>query len=309
MESSTKAPRGSGARWIGRRPSAPHTGEPRGDVPRRESSPDPRSPIRPADHREPIRRAANVLIALVGLVVVAPLFVLIAFLVKLTSRGSFMYSQERVGVDRRNGGPGASAADRSSKRATAGSLITPFSTNGPHISSVDGNGSGSRGADPLPTVEAEDQRDDDRGGRIFSIYKFRTMYVDSGEEQVWARQDDGRVTPVGRVLRALHLDELPQLVNVLLGDMNVVGPRPEQPDIFRSLARDVPGYRLRQRVRPGITGLAQMNHRSDQTLEDVRTKVGFDLQYLQRRSAVEDLRIIVKTVPAVLSRIRTPGGC
>ncbi len=301
MESSAKARRVSGTRWIEHRRSASHTGKTRRDVLRQESFPDPWGLIESAHRREPLRRAANVLIALVGLVTVAPLCLLIAFLVKLTSPGSVVYSQKRVGVDRRNGGSEASADDRSSKRATAGNLITPFSTDGHDPSSVDGNGKGARGAGSLPTTEAGDQRTDDRGGRIFTIYKFRTMYVDSGEEQVWAREDDDRVTPVGRVLRALHLDELPQLVNVLLGDMNVVGPRPEQPDIFQSLARDVPGYRLRQRVRPGITGWAQVNHHYDRTLEDVRTKVDFDLEYLQRRSAIEDLRIIFKTVPAVLA--------
>ncbi len=142
----------------------------------------------------------------------------------------------------------------------------------------------------------------DQGGRIFTIYKFRTMRSDRPKGQVWAAQNDPRVTPVGRVLRATRLDELPQLVNVLKGDMNIVGPRPEQPDIFQELSREVRNYRERQRVLPGITGLAQVNLGYDRSLEDVRKKVGFDLQYIRRRSATEDLMIMAKTMPVMVFR-------
>ncbi len=141
----------------------------------------------------------------------------------------------------------------------------------------------------------------DLGGQPFTIYKFRTMRVqtDEGDAEVWAAPDDPRVTPLGRVLRQYRLDELPQLFNVLRGDMNVVGPRPEQPQIFASLRRQVPGYPLRQRVRPGITGWAQINHHYDVTIEDVHTKVAFDLEYLGRQSVAEDLKIMARTLPAV----------
>jgi len=101
------------------------------------------------------------------------------------------------------------------------------------------------------------------GGRPFTMYKFRTMVArsgtDSGECETWARPGDCRVTGLGRVLRTLRLDELPQLLNVLQGDMNIVGPRPEQPDIFQQLRRAIRGYEWRQRVQPGITGLAQIH--------------------------------------------------
>ncbi len=142
----------------------------------------------------------------------------------------------------------------------------------------------------------------DLGGKPFTIYKFRTMRtgVDGKPaDQVWATPDDPRITRVGRVLRQFRLDELPQLFNVLRGDMNVVGPRPEQPRIFATLRTQVPGYPLRQRVRPGITGWAQINHHYDLSLEDVTKKVSLDLEYLQRQSVAEDLKIMLQTVPTV----------
>src|SRR3989449_3970546 len=106
------------------------------------------------------------------------------------------------------------------------------------------------------------------------MYKFRTMRpAGTGDPQTWAAPDDQRVTPLGRVLRKLRLDELPQLFNVLLGDMNVVGPRPEQPAIFAALRPQVHAYAQRQRTRPGITGLAQVTLSYDRDIADVRRKV------------------------------------
>jgi lipopolysaccharide/colanic/teichoic acid biosynthesis glycosyltransferase len=141
----------------------------------------------------------------------------------------------------------------------------------------------------------------DSGGKPFRMYKFRTMRSDGGNgDQVWAKPDDPRVTPVGRVLRKYRLDELPQLLNVLRGDMNVVGPRPEQPDIFAHLRQEIDRYAERQRVRPGITGWAQVNHHYDRTADDVRRKLHLDLDYIERESVREDLRIILRTVPTVV---------
>ncbi len=153
------------------------------------------------------------------------------------------------------------------------------------------------------TRDGDDRRSEDLGGKVFVIYKFRTMYW-RGEEaqQVWAQPDDPRVTPLGRLLRKSRLDELPQLFNVLKGDMNIVGPRPEQPEIFRELREEVSGYRERQRVLPGITGWAQVNHHYDQCLDDVKRKLDLDLEYIRRRSAMEDLRIMARTVPVVLTK-------
>jgi len=144
------------------------------------------------------------------------------------------------------------------------------------------------------------RRSRDVGGRPFGIYKFRTMRVDAGSAQVWARRDDARVTPVGRVLRKYRLDELPQLFNVLRGEMNVVGPRPEQPDLFVALRGQIDRYPARQGVLPGITGWAQVNLDYDSSVDHVRKKLDYDLEYIRRRSPLEDLRIMARTVPVML---------
>jgi lipopolysaccharide/colanic/teichoic acid biosynthesis glycosyltransferase len=141
----------------------------------------------------------------------------------------------------------------------------------------------------------------DHGGRLFNIYKFRTMYVGADESgEVWASHNDPRVTPIGHFLRKYRLDELPQVFNVLKGDMNLVGPRPEQPRIFAELRQQIDRYPSRQQVLPGITGWAQVNQHYDSCLEDVRSKLLYDLEYLRRCSAAEDLKILMRTVPVVL---------
>ena len=139
------------------------------------------------------------------------------------------------------------------------------------------------------------------GGAPFSMFKFRTMrHSEAPEEAVWASENDPRVTPVGRVLRKTRLDELPQVLNVLRGEMSVVGPRPEQPVIAARLAAAIPDYTRRLAVRPGLTGWAQVHHGYDQTLDDVRIKLRYDLDYVARASVGFDLRILVRTVRVVL---------
>src|SRR2546422_9906981 len=127
----------------------------------------------------------------------------------------------------------------------------------------------------LSRMGGNTRRRTDIGGHPYTMYKFRTMYVANrgADRQVWAQPDDARVTPLGRLLRRFRLDELPQLFNVLKGDMNVVGPRPEQPAIFVDLREQIEGYQRRQRVRPGITGWAQINLPYDRTVDDVRRKL------------------------------------
>jgi lipopolysaccharide/colanic/teichoic acid biosynthesis glycosyltransferase len=153
--------------------------------------------------------------------------------------------------------------------------------------------------------DADCRRGEDLGGRPFTIYKLRTMVVDAeaGTGAVWATSNDPRVTPVGRFLRATRIDELPQLWNVLRGDMNLVGPRPERPQIVLQLRDQVFGYQRRHRVRPGITGLAQVSQAYDASLDDVRNKISYDIAYLNQRSVVTDARILARTVPVVLRRI------
>lgn len=156
-----------------------------------------------------------------------------------------------------------------------------------------------RGMARRPVVGAAD----DQGGRPFRMIKFRTMRVDDdATPAVWAQEGDPRITLIGRALRKTRLDELPQLFNVLRGEMNVVGPRPEQPAIFATLRRQVSAYAARQRTRPGITGLAQVSLPYDRDLEDVRRKVELDLAYLSRQSVLTDFRIMLLTLPVMLGR-------
>jgi lipopolysaccharide/colanic/teichoic acid biosynthesis glycosyltransferase len=209
--------------------------------------------------REISTRILNVAVALFLIALTLPLMAAIAVLVKLGSPGPVLYAQDRVGLNRREG-------DRR------------------------------RG----PRRFQDNRRASDRGGKIFRIYKFRTMRPANGDDpQVWAARQDPRITKVGRFLRAHRLDELPQLFNVVKGDMNLVGPRPEQPEIFDELRQAIQLYSQRQAVRPGITGWAQVNHRYDETIADVRKKLLYDLDYVKRQSVSKDLLIMAKT-PSVM---------
>jgi lipopolysaccharide/colanic/teichoic acid biosynthesis glycosyltransferase len=137
-----------------------------------------------------------------------------------------------------------------------------------------------------------------RGGRPYWIYKIRTMVHDcealTGAR--WATKGDSRITPIGRILRKTHIDELPQLWNVIRGDMSLVGPRPERPEIVTSLERALPGYGGRLAVKPGLTGLAQIQLPPDVDLNSVREKLALDLCYVSRYGASLDARIMVGTV-------------
>ena len=142
-----------------------------------------------------------------------------------------------------------------------------------------------------------------RHGRPFTIYKFRTMVEDAERETgpVWAGRTDARVTPVGRWLRRLRLDEIPQMWNVLLGQMSLVGPRPERPYFVHQLAEQIPLYSRRHRVQPGITGLAQVQWRYDTDIEDVRQKLKYDLFYIETMSLGLDAKILFQTIRTALT--------
>ena len=137
-----------------------------------------------------------------------------------------------------------------------------------------------------------------QGGRTITIYKIRTMYQDCERETgpTWSLPGDARVTPVGRFLRWAHLDELPQLVNILRGEMSLVGPRPERPELVAQIERALPSYRRRLTVRPGLTGLAQVQQPPDTDLFTVRRKLNYDLYYVERMSLWLDLRVLLATV-------------
>ena len=203
-------------------------------------------------------RLLSVVGACCALVLAAPMVLVIALLIRVTSPGPVFYTQTRVGLDNRQ-----------------------YRRNG-----------------------AGDRRRIDYGGRPFKLYKFRTMRVNAerGRGAVWATAHDPRVTAVGRFLRQYRLDELPQLMNVLRGDMNLVGPRPERPQIITELSRAIDGYKKRHRVQPGITGWAQVNQHYDRMLDDVRQKLAYDMEYIARRSVFEDLRIMLRTVPVMISK-------
>jgi lipopolysaccharide/colanic/teichoic acid biosynthesis glycosyltransferase len=220
-------------------------------------SPTPTSiAIVPRTRSETMNRVINIALATLAIIILAPVFLLVGLVVWLTSKGPILYTQDRVGIDRR------------SRRALA----------------------------------LYDRRASDHGGSVFTIYKFRSMHCDAEKQSgaVWATANDPRVTAVGGFLRKTRLDELPQLFNVIKGDMNIVGPRPERPTIFARLRQDISEYPLRQRAKPGITGWAQVNLAYDSTIEDVRKKVDLDLEYLRRQSVVEDVRIMLRTVPVML---------
>jgi lipopolysaccharide/colanic/teichoic acid biosynthesis glycosyltransferase len=211
----------------------------------------------PRERSEAAARALNVTVSLIALIITFPIMLLVALAVRLTSRGPILYSQVRVGVDRR-----------------------------------------------FREKRAFDRRGYDYGGRLFKMYKFRSMTVDAEPDgrAVWATKSDPRTTAIGKVLRKTRLDELPQLYNVLRGDMNIVGPRPERPTIFAQLREDIPEYPQRQRVKPGITGWAQINQAYDVCLDDVRTKVKYDLEYVRRQGVLEDVRIMSMTLPVMIFR-------
>jgi lipopolysaccharide/colanic/teichoic acid biosynthesis glycosyltransferase len=136
-----------------------------------------------------------------------------------------------------------------------------------------------------------------KDGKPFTIYKIRTMYENSEPDGPrWSPPGDPRVTPIGWVLRACHIDELPQLFNVLRGEMSLIGPRPERPEIVTQLERVFPDYRRRLAVRPGVTGLAQVLQAPDTDLESVRRKLQFDLHYLESWSLRLDSQIVMATV-------------
>jgi len=216
--------------------------------------------IAPAPRSDRLNRGVNLVLAVIGIVLLAPVLLLLALAVKLTSRGPIFYTQTRVGIDRRW----------------------------------------------RRTLAMHERRLQDLGGAAFTIYKFRSMYINAEGPggAVWATVNDPRVTPIGRVIRKFRLDELPQLINVVKGDMNIVGPRPERPLIVARLRQDIPEYPMRHRVKPGITGLAQINRAYDSCLDDVREKVRYDLQYLRTQSMAEDVKIMLKTMPTVLLKIR-----
>jgi sugar transferase (PEP-CTERM system associated) len=186
------------------------------------------------------KRTFDVVASAVGLVVFLPVMGLVALLVRLTSPGTVLYHQERVGLN----------------------------------------------------------------GRIFRIHKFRTMAQDAeaGTGAVWSSANDPRITPLGRFLRRMRLDELPQLWNSLRGDMSIVGPRPERPEFVATLTNDIPFYGQRHVVKPGLTGWAQVRYTYGASVEDAIEKLQYDLYYIKNLSLTLDLVTVIETIKIVVLR-------
>ncbi len=233
----------------------------------------PRTTLSSLDQRTlSVRRILDVAGAVTLIAVLAPVILVVALLVKLTSRGPIFYRQVRTGLNLRR------FRDR---RETLGDA-------------------------PLPRSDrrtlTRGRRQSSAYGKPFVIYKFRTMCVDAERDGArFAEKGDPRVTSVGRFLRKTRLDELPQLWNILKGEMSLVGPRPERPEFIEQLSRDVPNYLSRLGIKPGLTGLAQVVNGYDNDLAGFQRKVALDLLYLQNCCLWNDLRILIRTVSVVLT--------
>ena len=207
------------------------------------------------------KRFLDIIFSGIGVVLLSPLFLFIGILIKLDSKGPIFYQQIRVGKNWRK----------------------------------NRNGKMEKGQ--------KERRKIDALGCLFMVHKFRTMEIDAEAKTgpVWAKEDDTRVTRIGHFLRKTHLDELPQLFNVFIGEMSLVGPRPERPVFVDNFKRVIPEYNKRLKVKPGITGLAQVRHGYDETIDDVKKKTRYDLLYVNNRSWLGEARVMMWTVRRVLT--------
>jgi exopolysaccharide biosynthesis polyprenyl glycosylphosphotransferase len=158
---------------------------------------------------------------------------------------------------------------------------------------------GNRVANPGPLLYRQPRVGKD--GKVFTIYKFRTMRPSGGGPATWTTEDDPRITPFGRFLRRTHLDELPQMINVLRGELSIVGPRPEQPHYVEELREKIPFYDVRHLVRPGLTGWAQVKQGYAADESDAYEKLQYDVYYLRRQGSALDVRIVWRTVRGILA--------
>ena len=220
------------------------------------------------------KRIVDISGALLLLAVTAPIMLLAAVLVKLTSPGPIIYSQTRVGLNLR----------KKKKQDRRKGFV-----------STEADHSGRR-------RPGRDRRELSNFGLPFTIYKFRTMRSDAEcHGAQFAQQSDARITPVGRLLRRTRVDELPQLWNILKGDMSLIGPRPERPEFMMKLQQHIPNFMDRLGLRPGLTGIAQVVNGYDNELEGFRRKVSYDLLYLQNCSFWNDLKILFRTIRVVIT--------
>ena len=214
-------------------------------------------------------RFMDILAALIGFIFSSPLFIIVPILIKLDSRGPVFYQQMRVGADRRKRNRRVAKLGTGKERR--------------HI----------------------ERRKRDLYGETFCIVKFRTMRNNAEEPSgaVWAGQNDPRVTEIGKWLRKYHLDEIPQFWNVLKGNMSLVGPRPERPEIIDNIILRLPEYKTRLAAKPGITGPAQIFLGYDSCLEDIKRKIKFDQIYIGHQGLRIYLIFLLLTVVKILSSV------
>jgi lipopolysaccharide/colanic/teichoic acid biosynthesis glycosyltransferase len=214
-----------------------------------------------------VKRSIDIIGAAVGLLLTLPLFIVLPVLIKLDSSGPVFYAQLRVGINRRKQDRRYCRQSDSTER------------------------------------RVRDRRRQNCQGRPFHVIKFRTMGRDAEKKcgPVWATENDSRITWLGRILRKTRLDEIPQFINVLKGDMSLVGPRPERPSFVQDLSEKVEDYNGRLAVRPGLTGLAQVENGYDTSLASVVKKVNLDLEYIRHWSLWSDIKILFKTVIVVIT--------
>lgn len=220
------------------------------------------------------KRTFDIVCALTLMILTTPLLLVAAILVKMTSPGPIIYSQTRVGLNLRT-------KKKKDRREQTQSL-------GPEHSDRRKPG--------------RDRRELSNYGRPFTIYKFRTMRTDAERNGAqFAKQGDARITPIGRFLRRTRIDELPQLWNILKGDMSLIGPRPERPEFMMKLQEQIPNFINRLGLKPGLTGIAQVVNGYDNELEGFRRKVSYDLLYLQNCSLWNDIKILYRTIRVVIT--------
>lgn len=236
----------------------------------------PRTDVRCLGERTRLmKRIMDIVVSTTLLVLLAPVMAVVAVVVKATSPGPVIFRQVRTGLNLRR--------DRDDRRSSS------------HRSGAPPEGSERR----LP---GNDRRQHPAFGKPFVLYKFRTMRTDAEKNGArLAVKGDPRVTPVGRFLRKTRLDELPQLWNVLRGEMSLVGPRPERPEFIEQLSDEIPDYLERLGLKPGLTGLAQVLNGYDNNIESFRRKVALDLLYLQNCCLWNDLKILIRTVGVVFT--------
>ena len=213
------------------------------------------------------KRIFDILMAGIAVVILSPLMLIAALLIKLESRGPVFFLQERIGLNRRR-------ADR--RQADRGATEdTGFNSN---------------------------RRKRVNSGKPFRIYKFRTMKEDAeGDVPILASENDPRITRIGRIFRKTRIDEIPQFINVIRGDMRIIGPRPERSFFNNQMRSEVPEFTTRLAIKPGITGLAQVESGYTTRIEQMRDKLFFDLKYITELSLFAEIKILFKTVLVVFT--------